>query len=261
MGLKNDIWSHRELLGILIQRNIKIRYKGTALGFFWTLLSPVLLILIYAVFLRILRFSISLPILVTGIIAWQFLATCLGDSLHAVIGNANLVKKTAFPRAVLPLSMVLANAINFLLSMVVLTIYVVVMKTHFGNPGWLILGLISQCALCLGVALMFSALNVFFRDLEHSLQIFTMAWFFLTPVVYPLSFPLSVIQERFPAVLRWLYFLNPMSGIVSSYRMTLLSVDQVHWSMLAVSFAMSWVVLLLGLLVFQGVQKRFADEL
>ena len=91
--LVKEILAHRELIGILVSRNIKIRYKNSALGFLWTLLGPLFMIVIYFLFLSVMKFEIDLPSLVTGILVWQFLAMCLGDSLHAILGNANLVTK------------------------------------------------------------------------------------------------------------------------------------------------------------------------
>ena len=109
-----------ELTRILAARNLKIRYKGSALGFFWSLLTPAATILMYAVFAKILKFAGGesyLPFLVTGIVVWGFTAGTLNDSLHAIAGNSNLVKKVWFPRAILPLSTTLANAVNFLLTL------------------------------------------------------------------------------------------------------------------------------------------------
>ena len=260
--LIRDIYEYRELLLVMVFRNIKIRYKGSVLGFFWSLLSPVFLILIYAVFLHIMQVrGFSLSALITGIIVWQFLALCLGDSLYAVLGNANLVKKTAFPRIVLPLSMVIANTVNFVLSLLVLGVYLAFAGAHCGNVLWLPLIILTHFALCLGVSLIFATANVFFRDTEHSLQIVTMAWFFLTPVIYPISFPLGILQERLPAIGRWLLFANPMVGIVSAYRDVLLSTERMPLRWLAVSFVVAWCVCLAGLALFQKAQTRFADEL
>ena len=104
MGMIRDIVARRELLAMLVVRNLKIRYKDSALGFFWTMLGPILMILVYAVFLRILRIPVAMPVLVTGIFVWQYLAMCLGDSPNAIIGSTNLVKKAAFPRLMLPLA-------------------------------------------------------------------------------------------------------------------------------------------------------------
>ena len=252
-----EIYDGRELLGILIVRNLKIRYKNSALGFFWTLLVPLFLIVIYATFLRILRFAtedpLFLPQLVTGIIVWQFLAMCLNDSLQAVVGNANLVTKTAFPRVILPLAMVLANVVNFLLSSAVLLVYLLVIKVPFGNLAWLLVALPSQVALCLGLSLLISCLNVFFRDTEHILGVVLLSWFFLTPVIYPFSI--------IPSGLEYLASVNPMTGIVSAYRGALLARNPMSPAMMRLSLVMAWAMLPLGLAVFTKLEKSFADEL
>lgn len=268
LSLPTDIYRHRELLMMLVVRNLKIRYKSSALGFFWSLLGPLFLIVIYATFLSVMHFRIPLPVLVTGIIVWQFLATCLGDSLYAIVGNANLVTKAAFPRLILPLSMVIANLVNFLLSSVVLLLYLLVMRVAFGPAYWLPLIVLTQFALCLGVALIISTANVFFRDTEHILSVMTLAWFFLTPIIYPIS----RVQDRFPSSpwMLTLFFANPMTGIVTAYRTVLLSAEYraVHLSaesylpwQTALSFGVAWLILLIGLLVFQRAQHRFGDEL
>ena len=164
---------HRELLFLLVARNLKIRYKNSVLGFFWSLLGPVLMILVYAVFLRLIRVPIDLPVLVSGIVGWQVLATCLGDGLHAVVGNANLVTKSAFPRELLPLATVSANLVNFLLSSVVLFVYLLVAGVDFGPVVAYPAILATQFALCLGVGLTFSCLNVYFRDAEGEVYEYT----------------------------------------------------------------------------------------
>lgn len=196
LGWVCDIAKRRELVLILIERNLKIRYKSSFLGFFWSLLSPLFLIGIYSLFLGVLKFPIHLPTLVTGIIAWQFLAMCMGDSLYSIVGNANLVTKAAFPRVILPLSMVGANAVNFLFSFIVLSIYLVVVGAAFGGVWWLPGIMLTQAALCLGMSMMVGAANVFFRDTEHVISVIMLAWFFLSPVIYEPE----MIMEGFP---RW----------------------------------------------------------
>ncbi len=263
--LANDIWERRELLWILIVRNLKIRYKHSALGFFWSLLSPLLMILIYATFASILKFNLGRPhylqSLVIGIVVWQFLSMCLNDSLYAVMGSVNLVKKTAFPRIILPLAMVLANLLNFLLTWIVLLLYLVFMKMQFQHLELLALVLLMQLALCLGLAFIVSSVNVFFRDTEHILGVGTLAWFFLSPIFYPVSMQL----EHLPASLEWLAFLNPMTGIVWSYRVLLmgdLMPDVIVRPIgLVVSAAVCAIVLAIGLGLFQKLQLRFGDEL
>jgi lipopolysaccharide transport system permease protein len=258
LKLIRDICAHRDLLGLLVERNIKIRYKQSLLGFFWTLLGPILLILIYAVFLRLMRFGIELPVLVSGIFVWQYLSMCLGDSAQVIVGNANLVKKTAFPRIVLPLSMVLANLVNFLLSLVVMGVYLLVVRVHPGALGWLPLIVATHVALCLGLSLLLGALNVFFRDVQQITGVVMMAWFFLTPVIYPLDLVTRTLGDG-----RWLqaFFLNPMTGLICAYRAVLLGAEMPPAALWAPSFAVAWLVLLAGTAVFQKCQVTFADEL
>lgn len=262
VGFIKDIVAHRDLLAMLVSRNIKIRYKESALGFLWTLLGPVFLILIYGVFMNIImKFGMPMPVLVSGIFVWQFLAMCLGDSSFAIIGNANLVKKACFPRALLPLSIVFANFVNFLLSLLVMVIYLVVLGPDFHNMAWLPLALIAQLILCSGVSMALCALNVFFRDVQHLTGIFTMAWFFLTPVVYDIAMPSIVsITNHYP-LLGSLYFANPMAGIMALYRTALLGSPLPAISNLALSLVVAVVVGLAGVAIFQKLQPEFADEL
>ena len=259
INLFKDIWRKRELILILVERNLKIRYKNSALGFFWTLLGPLFLILIYSIFLSVLRFPMDLPILVTGIIAWQFLAMCLGDSLYAIVGNANLVTKSAFPRIILPLAMVKSNLVNFLLSFIVVIGYLLIKGVDFGALYLLPLIIITQFALCLGVALIFSAANVFFRDTEHIMSVVMLAWFFMTPVIYPIG--LVMDNPSMPWWASVAYFLNPMTGIVSAYRMAFLSAPNPGTEFLMLSFTVAIIFLLVGIFVFQKSEKLFGDEL
>jgi ABC-2 type transport system permease protein len=263
VNLLSDLKHHQDLLWILVMRNIKIRYKNSALGFLWTLLSPIFLIVIYTVFLSIMRFSMPLSVLVIGIMTWHFLSMCMGDSLYAVLGNANMVKKSAFPRIVLPLSMVLANLVNFLLFLLVVCVYLLILHrvTGLALPGLTLIALplvvVTQFALCLGVSLIFSSLNVYFRDIEHIQGIILMAWFFLTPVIYPVS----LVTDRFGPILQTLFYANPMTGLVSAYRAILLNLPFPSAGLLALSALSAWIILLVGLRLFDKLQVRFADVL
>ncbi len=255
----SEIWRRRELVALLAVRNLKIRYKNATLGFVWSLLGPLFLIVIYAVFLGILRFPIDLHILIVGILAWHYLSTCTNDSLHAVMGNANLVRKTAFPRLILPLSMVLANTVNFLLSGLVLAVFLLLRGVVFDvELIWLPLIVLTHLAFCLGISCFISAINVFFRDSEHLVSVALMAWFFLTPVIYPVSL---VLDRELPSLLTYAYFANPMTGIVSAYRTALLREPFPFFRTALFSFAIAWIVLPLGIWFFQRLQVRFADEL
>jgi ABC-type polysaccharide/polyol phosphate export permease len=252
-----ELLRRRELLRMLIQRNLKIRYKNSMLGACWSMLGPLFLIGIYSIFLGLIRVPVHLPTLVSGIIVWQFISVCANDSLHSILGNANLVTKASFPRAILPLSMVGANTVNFLLSFVVLLGYLLVAGTTFGPLWQLPFILLTQMALCLGLALLVGSSNVFFRDTEHVLSMVMLAWFFMSPVIYEPS----MVTEGYPEWVQWAFFANPMSGVLAGYRRALLDQPSPGTAFLALSAAVSWLMLGLGWWVFHRVEPRFGDEL
>ena len=260
-ALFKSVWRARELVLILVGRNLKIRYKSSALGFFWSLLGPLCMIGIYATFAGILKWNDGranyLQFLIVGLLAWQFLSMCLNDSLHAVMGNANLVKKTAFPRAVLPAATVIANAVNFLLTLAVLLVYLLVFHRSFGNPAWLAVALVHHVALCLGIAMLVSASNVFFRDTEHIVGVLSLAWFFLSPIFYPISMQL----DRIPDALAPLPFLNPVVGLVGLYRQAFIGETLPSLPLLLLSLGVCWGFMFLGAAVFSRAQRRFGDVL
>lgn len=264
ISLFRRIYAYRELLWILVGRNLKIRYKSSVLGFFWSLLTPLLFIFIYAIFVGMLKFAGSLAnflqYLIIGIITWQFTAMCLNDSLYAVLGSSNLVKKTFFPRIILPLSTVFANLVNFLLTTAVLIFYLLLVGMPFSQVYLLPLVILTHVALCIGIAMIISAANVFFRDTEHIVGIITLAWFFLTPVIYPARKMMTAIPERW---MQYAAFLNPMTGLTCAYRQILMnwSTDSVSSDMIFVSVLVSWLLMPVGILIFQKAQSRFGDEL
>ena len=249
-----EIYERKELLSNLIIRNLKIRYKGSILGFFWSLLDPLLMMLVYLVFIKLMRFSIELPVLLVGVIAWQFFVMCISDSVGAITGNTNLVKKTYFPRAILPLATVVANLVNFMLSIFVLIIVLI----FFGIKIKFILMLfpiivVFQFFLCLGISFIISCSNVFFKDTEHLISVILMTWFFMTPIIYPIS----RVPERYCS----LYFLNPMASIITMYRYMFLGKSIPEVSTFYISFGITIIIFVLGWLIFSKYQKYFADEL
>lgn len=269
-----------ELTRILAIRNLKIRYKGSALGFFWSLLTPAATILMYAVFAHILKFGGGdgyLPFLVTGIVVWGFTAGTLNDSLFSIAANANLVKKVYFPRAILPLSTTLANAVNFLLTLVPLLLYLAIAgRLRLGHAGWLVPALALHFALALGISYLVSTLNVFFRDTQHVVGIGQLAWFFLTPVFY---YPaMQVSAAPLPDAWRGLVYLNPMTGILAMYRRGLLGLELVPgpeslaaWGAPAAAAPSAWwlaasaasvaLVFVLGLVALRRGDRDFGDVL
>ena len=270
-----ELIARRELIWNLVLRSLRIRYKGSALGFLWTLLNPLMMMLIYWLFISILRFEIPLSHLLTGVIFWQFVAMCTSDAVRSVSGFPNLVKKAYFPRIVLPLSMVIANLINFALSIVVLGVILFLLKlfaqaaVDFSFLWMLPFVLAIQFCLVLGIALLISSANVFFRDIEHIVGVVLQALFFLTPIIYPLSF----VRERISGfksagVLLSIYLLNPMASLVTLFRKAFLGRELFPGGgflppelAFYVSLGLSLVMLFAGVRVFGKLEPYFADHL
>lgn len=242
---------------MLVERTLRIRYQGSVLGFLWTLLGPVALIVVYWIFLNLLKTPIRIDALVAGILTWHFLSMCMGDGLAAIVGNVSLVTKAAFPRILLPLSMVLANLVNFLLSLLVLGTFVIVFAGHIGPLYWLVPAIMTLVALCVGVAMIVATCNVFFRDTEHLLGIVTLAWFFLSPVVY---MP-DLVLDGFSRPVHLLFFANPMTGILCVFRHALLGTPLPNAGLVAFSFVTAWAIGAIGVATFQAKEWRFGDEL
>ena len=217
-----ELLGRRELIRNLVLRQLKIRYKSSSLGFLWSLLNPLIMALVYwVVFSNIFGGGRGswlgedghyAAYLVSGLFAWNFFAGSISDSANAFVGNVSLVKKVYFPRIILPLSAVLTNLVNFILSLVVLFILLFVWKRP---PGFslvmLPLLMLIGFMMAAGLSFFLCCLNVLFRDVEHILQVILFAGFFLTPVIYP-------YKHVIPGNLHRLYLLNPMASLIVSYQ-------------------------------------------
>jgi len=256
----------RELLLNLIARELKSRYKGSALGFLWSLLTPLFMAIIYVFFLRLLAGrGVPTEEIIIGVFAWQFTASCVTGGMTAITGNANLVKKVFFPRVILPTAVTFANLINFLLSLVVQFVIVGGLLWWKGShlSAWS-LGLpvliVDQTLFNLGLALLMASANVYFRDTQHLVGVLLSAWFFVSPVMYNLSF-----VERFAAnrpLLMSLYLLNPIAPIITGYRAMILPGVAFPCSGFALAgLAAGLVFVWIGYAVFQRAQRNFADML
>ncbi len=256
-----EMAGRRDLIVMLVVRNLKIRYKGSVLGFFWSLLVPALMIVLYGFFAHLLRFAQSqqnyLPFLMVGIVVWQFLTMCLNDSLASVVGNSTLVKKAAFPRLILPLTMVAANLVNFLLTVVILAVFLAAAGAAQAHHAVAVVpAVLTQTALCLGLSCLVGASNVFFRDTSHLLSIALLAWFFVSPVFYPIGMQLAML----PKTLNWLPYLNPMTGLLAIYRLALIG-EPLFVPHVLISCVVAWALLPLGVAVFMATEHRFAEVL
>lgn len=214
------IWRQRELLGSLVRRELKVKYKNSSLGFVWSLLNPVLyLVVYYYVFQVMLGSGIeNFPIfLLSGLLIWSLFATSLSAGTTSMVANGALVKKVYFPREILPLAAVGAALVHFLLQFLVLLGSLVVFQWSVDlSAVWLVVpALFVTLLLAAALAILLSAVNVYARDTQHLLEIVTLLWFWLTPIVYPFVLTSEKLSER---GLGWLPLLNPMTSITLAFQ-------------------------------------------
>lgn len=257
-----EIYKYREMIYTMVRKDLRGRYKGSVLGFLWTFINPLLqLVVYYFVFSMILGNNIPkfYLYLFVGLIPWIFFSASLTGGSISIIAQKNLIKKIYFPREIIPISYVTSCFVNMLLSFVVVIAVVI-----FSGVMPSILGIICLPAimlveylLCLGMALITSALTVYFRDLEHILGIVSMAWMYATPICYPASLVVEKLPERFV----FLYNLNPMTPIVEAYRAVLYEGGIPRMETLLSATALGAVFLIIGIFVFRKLNRNFAEEL
>lgn len=261
-----DILARRELLWNLTQRELKLRYRGSVLGFLWSILIPLFMAVIYVIFLRLLGGrGVPLTDIIIGVFAWQFTVQCVNGGLFCISGNANLVKKVYFPRLILPLSSTLANLVTYLLSLLVQFPFLAALY-HFNGgsfSAWIFLlpaVILLHFLFNLALTLLLAAINVYVRDAQHLVGILLSAWFFVSPVMYNLSF-VSRAAEHHPWVPH-LFLLNPLTIILTAYRAVITEGAAFPWetsSLIAIAIILGLTVAAWSL--FQRLQKDFADKL
>jgi lipopolysaccharide transport system permease protein len=252
-----ELWEYRELLYFLTWRDVKVRYKQTALGAAWAILQPLLTMLIFSLFFgRLAKMpsdGIPYPVFsLAGLVPWTFFANGLNQSANSVVMSGNIIKKVYFPRLTIPIATVLAGAVDFIFSFALL----VVMMTWHGigltpNVLWLPLFLLLAFITSLGVGLWLSALNVEYRDVRYIIPFLVQFWLFATPIAYPSS----LLHEPW----RTVYGLNPMVGVVEGFRWALLGAKTAPGPMIWVSALVAVTLLLGGAIYFRRMEKTFAD--
>ncbi len=252
-----NIWDFKYLIYNLVLRDLKVKYKGSALGFLWSLLNPLLMLVVYTVaFQYVIKMRVpNFPIfLLCALLPWSYLTTSLAMGTGAITDNSNLVKKVYFPREVLPLSVVLVNLFHFLLTFAVLIPSLFFFKVTPG-PALLFLPvlLLFQTLFVLGLTLMSAALNVYYRDVKHITEVILQLWFWATPIIWSLD----MLPEKYQT----LAYLNPFTPFVVAYRDIFLRNRLPELPMLAAIVVGGVVVFLLGAVVFQHKQRRFAEEI
>ena len=249
--------SNRELLIIWVMREIRVRYKQSLLGIAWAILQPLSLMLIFTLvfsfFAKIPSQGIPYPLFsYTALLPWTFFATSVSFGASSVVNQMDLVTKIYFPREILPFSSVIAAFIDFLVASVVfiglIFYYEVTLSVQI---FWLPILLLIQISLTLGIVLILSAMNVFYRDIRFIVPLITQIWMYASPIIYPVS---SVPQR-----LRPIYLLNPMAPIIDGYRSVLLLGSEPNLKYLAFSAVIASVLLTVGYYYFKKVEKSFAD--
>lgn len=253
-----ELYDYREMISSLIKRELRGKYKASVLGFLWTFINPLMQMVVYImVFSVILKSGIeNFPIfLFVSLMPWNFFNTSITSGSTCVVNQENLVKKIYFPRIVLPISYVTSMLINMLLTFVV--IFAVLFITGYGINVMAVcvlpLVILIEYILALGLCMLTSALAVYFRDLEYILGIITMAWMYLTPILYTVD----MVPEEF----RILFNLNPMTPVILGYQEILYYKQIPNVNTLLQAAAIGVFGLILGYVVFEKIQRKFAEEL
>jgi lipopolysaccharide transport system permease protein len=251
------LWEYRELLYFLAWRDVKVRYKQTVLGALWAVLQPVMVMIVFSIFFGRLAGvpsdGVPYPVFtLCALVPWQLFAHAISESSNSLVVNEKLITKVYFPRVIVPLSAVLGSVVDFGLACVVLTGLFFVYGIVPGSGAWAIpFFLLLTLVAALGTGFWLSALNTQYRDVRYTLPFITQLWLFVSPVAYPAS--------MVPEPWRWLYALNPMTGVIEGFRWALLGHSDFPGMPVFVSLGVATLVFVTGLIYFRWMEKSFAD--
>lgn len=257
MKIINEIYQYRELLKANIKKEIRGKYKGSFLGVLWSFVNPLLMTLVYAIVFPFLLKSTMphyLIYLVIGILAWSWVTNVISQGTTVFLANSGIIKKVYFPREILPLSIVISGCINFLISLIIVFIFLI-----FSGIGisWHIIFLpliiFVQLILLLLIILFTGSINVYIRDAEHIINFFVQMIFYATPILYSL--------DMFPAKIQSILKLNPFVTIINSYRDILFYQKMPDFTALLIVFGICLIFLIISYLIFKKLEKGFAEEL
>lgn len=259
MKVFKDLYNYRELLKTSVKKDIGGKYKHSFLGVLWSFINPLLQILVYALIFPLVMknggsYKDYTVFMVCGLIPWAYFTTVINRASFIMIENGNILKKVYFPRSILPLSLVTSETINFLVSCIIILAFIVI--KGFGISKFILffpLVLLIQYVLLLGIALIFSAVTVYMRDIQHFIGVVLQLLFYATPIVYSID----TIPENFRWILKW----NPMTYIIEGYRAIFYNQTMPDLKSLGVLGIISIIILIVGYLLFNKLQKRFAEEL
>lgn len=252
-----DVWRYRDLLFLLIWRDISARYRQSVVGYGWAIIKPILSMLIFTfVFGTVAGIDAGeLPYAIfafSGLLPWMYFAAAVTGATGSVVGGSALLQKVYFPRLILPLSSVVVGLVELSIQLVVLFLLMIWYRIVPGPQIVLApLFILGATLTALAIGLWLTALNVRFRDVGQAIPFFVQAGMWLSPVVYPSS--------KIPAAIRPFYALNPMVGVIEGFRWCLLETSPPNWSMIAISYSMVVILLVTGLFYFRKTETTFVD--
>jgi lipopolysaccharide transport system permease protein len=252
-----EIWRYRELLYFFVWRDLKVRYKQTAVGVAWAIFQPFMAMVIFSVFFGELAHmpsdGVPYPIFVyTGLLFWQFFSSALSDVSMSLITNQAIVTKVYFPRVILPIAVIITDLVDFFVASVIL----IGLMLYYGFlphlSGLLIIPLLLVITFlaALGGGLFLASINVKYRDVRYILPYFLQMLLFMTPVIYP-----SSIAGKYA----WILAINPLTGVIKAARAAVLATEPINWILLGMSSLAVCVMLVIGLILFKNMERYFAD--
>ena len=254
-----EVWRYRELLYFFTWRDLKVRYKQTAIGVAWAIFQPFMAMVVFSVFFgglaKIPSDGVPYPIFVyTGLLFWQFFSGALGEVSGSMVGNRGIITKVYFPRLILPLSALFTSLVDFCVASIVLAGLMVYYGfiPHFATLLVLPLLMAMTFFAALGGGLFLAAINVKYRDVRYVLPYFLQMMLFITPVIYPAS-----LAGKYS----WILSINPLTGIIKAARAAVLSTEPINWLLLGISSVAILIMLAIGIVVFKNTERYFADIL
>ncbi len=253
----SELFNYRELIKNLVYRDLKIKYKESILGIIWSLLNPLLMLVIYTIaFQFIIRLNVeNFPLFfIIALLPWNFLVASMAMSVSSIVDNSPLIQKVYFPREIIVLSIVLSNLIQYMITLVILIPALIYFKIPLSEKIILmpVLILFQSFFIC-GLCYIFAVLYVFFRDMKHIVDVIIIVWFWLTPIVYPLE----MVQNR-PEIMP-VYMLNPMAVFISSFRNIMMYDSWPTMNMIIRMAVSSFIVFFAGRYFFLKHEKRFPE--
>lgn len=257
MNLFKNLYNYRELLKTSVKKEVRSKYKNSFLGVLWSFLNPLLQIVVYAIIFSLIlknkqeHYAIFLC---CGLIPWTFFSASINKSAFTIIENGNIIKKVYFPREIIPISVVTAETINFLISTLIILVFVVcggmgISKYILFYP----IILIAQYLVILSISLIISSICVYFRDLQHFIGIVLQLLFYAAPIVYS--------QNTIPEEYQWILKFNPMTYIINAYRDIFYYQNSIEIKPILLLIIGSIIACIIGYMIFSKLQKGFAEQL